>query len=198
MTKAELGDMILLLKGYSNQDAKLDVRLVWILADIALPKLIERKIKEDGEDVLDLFIKSEVLGVLEDNVRKKKYVELLNYPINISGKSIREVSATEGECDSFAIYKIGEQSIYCKLEAGNALGKPIATPEGKRVYLKNLPLLVDELLVKYIPKITSIDNEEEIPVPSDYELDLVDMIRTLVDEQKMTKEDKYNDGEQLD
>jgi len=198
MTKAELGDAVLLLKGYSNQDAKLDVRLVWVLADVVIPKLIEAKIKNDGEDIVDLFTKPFILPILQDAQTEKMYVELPTSPIAVNGKLIREISETKGDSNSFAIQKIGEKTIYSKLEAGNALGKTIATPEGRKVYLQNVGVLVDEVLVRYIPKITGIQKEDDIPVPPDYEDDLLNLILAKLNEQKQTKEDKYNDSEQLD
>jgi len=65
-------------------------------------------------------------------------------------------------------------------------------------HLQQLGLLVDEVLVRYIPKITGIQKEDDIPVPPDYEDDLLNLILAKLNEQKQTKEDKYNDSEQLD
>jgi len=196
MTKAELGDMIIMLKGYSNQDKKLDERLVWILADSVLPKLIQAKIKQDGEDVVDQFLKSYTLPILSDG--NKKYLQLPTYPVNINGKGLKEVSFTDGENNAFAFFMVGEDSVYWNLEAGGLVGNSKAKLQSDKVYVSGVPPLVEELLVKYVPKIKGLNPEDEIPVPSDYELDLISMIREQLREQKETKEDKYNDSEQLD
>lgn len=195
MTKLELADGVILLMGYNSVDKKLDRRLVWFVADRLIPMLIDRLAKSQGmsaEDVADNFITVKEATVKYSQKRKGYFADLPTPMMNIAGfSSIRQVGDAQDETTTFVPVKQGQQAIIANLEVGGLGGRIGYRLEGTRLWFINLPVGVYEtVLVKYLPTITGLKDDEQITIPATVEFDLINMIKGELQEQKLTPEDK--------
>lgn len=180
MTKKQLGDLIILRLGFSNQDKRFDNRLVEFYADQVRSKIMMDYVANMGatqsiDEVLGLFTKAVVLDRQKDTVRDKYYVQLPFQVLGVGGSSgIISLSLTQSE-DDFAINKAGMTAVYSNLEAGQ-INKVQGEIEGNRIYFKSLSPFDEKILVKAIPTISGLLNDDdEIPMPAELNYQTVEM-----------------------
>lgn len=195
MTKLELADGVILLMGYNSADKKLDRRLVWFVADRIIPMLIDRLAKSQGmsaEDVADNFITVKDVDVKFSTKRQALYADLPTPMMNIAGfSSIRQVGDSQDETTVFVPVKQGQQAIIKNLEVGGLGGRIGYRLEGTRLWFINMPQgEYSSVMVKYLPSITGLKEDEQITIPASVEADLVNMIMQSTEIQKITPEDK--------
>jgi len=195
MTKLELADGVILSMGYNSQDKKLDRRLVWFWADRIIPKLIDNIAKQEGisaEDVSDNFVTIKEAQVKFSNKRKQYFADIPTPLMNIAGfSSVRQVGDIQDETIAFVPVKSGQQAIISNLEVGGLGGRIGHRLEGSRIWFINIPDGVySNVLLKYLPTITGLKDEDQISIPSIIEMDLIMGIKQALQEQKLTPEDK--------
>ena len=180
MTKKQLGDLIILRLGFSNQDKRFDNRLVEFYADQVRSKIMMDYVANMGatqsiDEVLGLFTKAVVLDRQKDTVRDKYYVQLPFQVLGVGGSSgIISLSLTQSE-DDFAINKAGMTAVYSNLEAGQ-INKVQGEIEGNRIYFKYLSPFDEKILVKAMPTISGLLNDDdEIPMPAELNYQTVEM-----------------------
>lgn len=195
MTPAELAEVTWRLLGYTDQDKKPDDRLIVFAADKIRGSQIPSYANTYGSSSLQLFCRTEVLPLLYDAVRDRKYVQL---PYSILGMSknmgLVQVSKVQEEERSFVALQNGMLSVYANLEAGGAAGKTIYWLEGNKIFLKSPPPYATDILIKAIPSFSSVGWDEQIPQPYEFDGILIQGVKAELQEQKMTPDDKVNDN----
>lgn len=158
---------------------------------LAIPEYV----KQYGEDSLGQFCLPKILPLLFDEQRGRSYVQL---PFQILGMSenagLVQVSAPKEEEGSFVAVSNGMVSVYSDLEAGGAAGKAVYWLEGTRIYFKELPAGLTDILVKAIPSIYDLEDSDQIPQPYEFNAIVIEGTKARLQEQKVTPEDKVNDG----
>jgi len=200
MTKLELSDGVILLLGYNSVDKKLDRRLVWFIADRIIPTLISNLANSEGlpaEDVADNFVIYKDADVKFSQKRQQYYADIPTPLMNIAGfSSVRQVGDSQDESTTFVPIKQGQQAIIKNLEVGGLGGRIGYRLEGNRLWFVNIPDGVyTSVALKYLPTISGLKDEDQIMIPATIELDLINMIKQSLQEQKLTAEDKsVNNG----
>ena len=112
--------------------------------------------------------------------------------MNIAGfSSIRQVGDSQDETTVFVPVKQGQQSIIKNLEVGGLGGRVGYRLEANRLWFINMPQgEYSSVMVKYLPSITGLKEDEQITIPASVEADLINMIKQSLEEQKITPEDK--------
>lgn len=199
MTRSQIFDIILLRLGLDTQDRRYDPRVVFSVADSLRSSLIPDYITVHGESALELFVISDILPVQIDKRRNKKYIQL---PYQILGMSDRtgliQVGLPQEEESCFVPVQVGMLSVYSGLEAGGAAGNQLYWLEGNRIYLPNLMVGIDEILVKVIPTIYDlIDDDTQVPQPAEFnEILIMGAMERLAPPQQgqLPIQDKTDDG----
>lgn len=170
MTRSEGFDITLLRLGMDTQDRRFDPRVVFSVMDSVRSALIPDYITTYGESALELFCFPIILPVLTDAVRDRQYVQLSFQVLGMAGRTgIIQVSLPQEEEDSFIPVPLGMLSVFSGLEAGGAAGKRLYWVEGQRIYFKNNMANIPNMLVKAVPCIYDlIDDDTQIPQPAEF------------------------------
>lgn len=173
MTKKNLADLVKLRLGILGADTRLDERTVWQLADRVRRKLILDYSLKLGNDSRGEFIKPMVQAVKMDSITGLKYVQydIVNLP---DGKGIVSVGKKQDLENLFIQQAVGQVGVYSGLEAAEV--GTTYWQEGSRLYFNNLGSEVDEVLVRGIPSIVSLKDDEEIPMPASIEDDTIEEV----------------------
>jgi len=73
------------------------------------------------------------------------------------------------------------------------MGGPETYIEGERLYFRNFDNTDCKLLVRMVSSISDLDDDEMIPLPAEYELQFLELIKQSLQEQIVTLQDKHND-----
>lgn len=195
MTLKNLADLVRLRLNVNAQDAPVNVdeRVIIAMADKAMNGLLPRYLKEYGVDVIGVMAIRQYFDVQYDSDADLKYSDTQGKVNAIAGNmGLLGVGLTQDdECD-LIITKPAQQSIYAKLEAGQAHGVKV-WQEGGRLYYKNLPFSVKQVVVRAIPNFSALDTDTPIPMPADLQDTVIDKIIQLL-LTNPDSEDKRNDG----
>lgn len=194
MKKKQIADGVRLLMNANGQDTsvQLDERTIFWLADTIRVKLISKYIERFGKESVGAFTKGYVLPVQKDTTRDLKYVKVVDGLISVEGNNgVVSISKTQGTECAFVLVKAGQESIYSNLEAECAGGSVLYWQENNIVYFSKLGFEVEEVLVRAIPSLDSIEFDEQVPIPTDLELDMIQGIVALI---VPKAEDKQNNG----
>lgn len=194
MTIKNLADLVRLRLNVNSQDAPVDVdeRVIIAMADKALNGLLPKYLEKYGVDVIGVMAIRQYFDVLYDEEVDLKYSDTQGKINAIAGNlGLLSVGKTQADCCDFMITKPAQQGIYANLEAGHT--KQIQVwQEGGRLYYKNLPFSVKQVVVRAIPNISTMDIDQSLPMPAD----LQDAVIEIICQRIMTNkaEDKPNDG----
>jgi hypothetical protein len=202
ITKNELSDLIRdkKLGGDATISGKLHPTIIHKMADTVIGKLIETAMFKD-KDSNGYEINGEFISVFK-NVKVKydedcdEYYSDLPAPL-ISLKDDRglvRVSEMKSIDNAFAIVGNGSHDVFAILDAHYLNTKTEVYLQGNQIRYRKLRTGVKEVLVKQVAGISSLDADDPIPVPASMEADLVEMVSALLDEGKVTTQDKYNDN----
>ena len=100
---------------------------------------------------------------------------------------MKEVSNT------FNIMDAGSDAIFAGLDA-DSFAEPEVYIEGERLYVRDIPMGVTSLFVRMIPAIDDFKSDDIIPIPAVLEAEYILMISKLLNEEKETPQDHYNDS----
>lgn len=176
MTRGQLYSQIILELGLNSQDRRVHPLSVFMAADTVRGALIPPYVEKHGDDSLSLFCMETVLPVKFDSSRGLKYVSL---PFQILGladnKGLFSVGPTMDDESAYIGIKNGMTSVYSNLEAGGAAGNTLYWLSGTRINFRYLPAGVENVLVKAIPSLSDlIDDNEQVPQPLEFNRLVID------------------------
>jgi len=198
LTKKKAADLIIDRKsgGDSSQTSKYDKRIVYYWLDVARAQMIGQE-HRISKRVRDVYLRSYNVNVEEDSARNQKYFQYPSNIISISNDTggelgIFRVSATQSNTEAFSIMRTGMNDILKSLD-GEDPNQTSVTLEGNRGYFDKLGLKIETVRVTVIPSLEGIAEDDQIPIPADMEMELINIASQLMDEQKQTVQDKTND-----
>jgi len=208
ITKNELSDLIRdkMLGGDTTLSGKLHPTIIWKTADTVIGKLIQMEMfknkDSNGYEINGDFITQypnennpEPISVKTDIITGEKYSVLPAPLISLKDdRGLIRVSELKSVENAFAIVGNGSHDVYSILEAHYLNKKTEVYLQGNQIRYRNLRASVDQVLVKMVSGISSLDPDAPIPVPSSMESDLIEMVSNLLQEEKLTIQDKNNDN----
>lgn len=196
MTRDQFSETVGTLLGYTDADIRVHANDVWFTGDQLRGALISQYIDKHGHTVIGQFCKPVIYDVQIDAIRNKKYVDLGTQVLGLKYQSgILSVGLTQEDDSVFVMMQAGMTSVYAGLEAGGASGKKVCIVEGNRVYFKYLEPEQKQVLIKHVPSLFALNEEDEqIPQPYDFNGILIDATVQALQGQKMFPQDKLNDS----
>ena len=208
ITKNELSDFIRdkKLGGDDTLSGKLHPTIIWKAADIVIGKLIEISMFKDkesnGYEINGEFITQfpshdhpEPVLVKVDDITGENYSDLPAPLISLKqDRGLVRVSEIKSIENAFAIVGNGSHDVFSILDAHYLNSKTEVYVQGNRLIYRNIRTGVEKVLVKMVAGISSLDPNAPIPVPASMEADLIEMVSALLDEGKVTTQDKSNDN----
>jgi len=191
MTGKNFADGVKLALNVNSQDApvSMDERTIIWLADKVRNSILPKYLQAYGNQSIGSFTRASLIDVKLDTTRDLKYSDITDVVSSIAGDmGIVSVGYSQDDEDTFIISKAGQQAVYSKLFSTS---KPKAWQEAGRLYYKNLPFGVTQVLLRCVPQLPSIPTTEEMPIPSDIISDVINGVVQLI---TAGKEDKINDG----
>lgn len=202
ITKNELSEIIRdkMLGGDSTLSGKLHPTIIWKTADTVIGKLIEMSMFKD-KDSNGYEINGEFISVFK-NVDIKydedcdEYYSNLPAPL-ISLKDDRglvRVSEMKNIDNAFSIVGNGSHDVFSILDVHYLSRKTEVYVQGNEIRYRGLRTAIKKVLIKMVAGISSLDPDAPIPVPASMEADLIEMVSNLLQEEKLTTQDKSNDN----
>lgn len=193
-TLKNFADGVRLALNINSQDAPVDVderTIIWV-ADKVRNSLLVKYTKAYGIDSIGSFAIGQYFDVKIDANRDLKYVDTQGKIVSLGGNlGLLSVGRTQEDDCPFLITKPAQQGIYSKLEVGqNPL--PQVWQEGGRLYFKNLPFGIKQVLVRAVPSFPSMNIDDQMPIPDDLVNDVMMEVMKLV--MGNGSEDKPNDN----
>jgi len=141
----------------------------------------------DGGNNLDgeFITQYKNVPILNDGDINLKYSTLPTRLISFSGHDgLQQVSPMKNQGESFIKVSSGSQAIYGSLEAAKIGGKTgyylqrerVGTDQSIRIYYINCPFQYDKVLIKMVASTYDFDEDEALPIPAQYENQLVAMV----------------------
>ena len=201
LTKAKIAALISEIKhgGDAPSKPKFHYTIIYAMAEVARNQIIDiaykEMRKEGGNSLPGEFYKAYKNVVVKDDCdTDRKYVDLPSRIITLPhNKGLLSVSAMKEVSNTFNIMDAGDDSVFAGLEA-DSFSNPEVYVEGDRLYLRDVPVGVSGLLIRMIPAIDDFKSDEIIPIPAVLEAEYITMIAKLLDEEKETPQDNYNDS----
>jgi hypothetical protein len=180
-----------------EQDAEL-------VLDQARNYLLEKNLNQYGEDISDEFVSVFEVEIKKHTKRNRLYIELPAKIVSLrDGKGLRQISPIEDDYNVWIPLKGGSVGMYHGLEAGNIEGKVGYWMEGAQGGSRYPIILFDnldntwvgkEVLLKMIASVSSMDDDDIIPVPANAEIELLQLCVEILSGQKQFPVDKANDN----
>ncbi len=187
-----LGELLIELLGRNSQDFIVDIRVALGAAQTAYGTLVEQKIK-NGEPVTS-FYRASVFNVLTDTTRNEKYIAPFPKVMNIGDNDgIAQIGHVRNRYDTFVLQKPSQLGQYSLLEAGQMFGQVGARPEGDIIYFDNLPETTTQVLLKYIPQLLDMNEDDEAFGSSDLDDMVINMTLQKFGIKLQKGEDKNTD-----
>ena len=208
ITKNELSDLIRdkMLGGDDTLSGKLHPTIIWKVADTVIGKLIESAMFKDkesnGYEINGEFITQypsqsnpKPITVKIDSITGEKYSDLPAPIISLKNdRGLVRVSEIKSTNNAFAIVGNGSHDVFSILDVHYLNQKTEVYLQGNRLIYRNIRTGVEEVLVKIVSGISSLEPDAPIPVPAGLESDLIEMVCLLLQEEKITTQDKSNDN----
>jgi len=201
LTKAKIAALISEIKhgGDAPSKPKFHYTIIYAMAEVARNQIIDiayKEMRKDGENSLpgEFYKAYKNIEVKEDCDTDRKYVDLPSRIITLPhNKGLLSVSPMKEVSNTFNIMDAGSDSIFLGLDA-DSFYYPEVYIEDERLYLRNLPVGVSSLFIRMIPAIDDFKSDDIIPIPAVLEAEYITMISKLLDEEKETPQDHYNDS----
>lgn len=183
--------------GLQQQDIKI---LVAQVSSYLVEANLYNNMKIDGRSVDPLFIATyEDVAVLYNTKRNRYYITLPSKPISLNhGLGTYQISPMQGEYDPFIPLYPGWMSQNKEGETSFLEGNVGFEPEGNRVMLVNFDQhkqYVTTVLVKMVQNLADFDEDEELPIPPNYEFEIVTRVLNLL--KPRHSPDNINDNKEL-
>jgi len=202
LTKAEIAALIKEMKsgGDSPNTPKYHSQVIYKLAELARNYFIRmayNMARNEGTKHIngDFYSKYENVIVKDETSTDRVYFDLPAKLISLpKDRGLRAVTLMQDTSNHFNIVENGSDATFQGLEADD-MGGPEVYLEGQKAYLRHADNLVGcGLLVRMISSIDKLDENEVIPIPSEFETDFIDKIVEMLNETKATPQDKHNDS----
>lgn len=206
VTKKQIGELVksILEANHSTSQTKFDERIVWKMVDIARDYLITRAYwnarKDSSYTLNDEFISSLSATVKKDEERNLFYLSLPARIVSLpDDRGLVQVLPKKNENIQFVRIKAGSNAVYANLEAGQIGGKTGYWLEGQKIWFKNLPPQFGsvELLIKLILGADYFDIDDVLPIPSDYQAELLQLVLQFISGEKQIEQDRAVDKQAL-
>lgn len=195
ITKSKLGQLVkdALSGGDATANTKYDERLVWEYADIVRNTLIDIELRLTG-NISDIFFHGfNNVEVKTDTDRDEKFSDLPSIiAATQDNLGLRQVSPMKDQRQVFAIGTTGDRAVFSGLE-GELTKRTIVYPENQRIYYENISADVTKVLIKMIPSIADLKDEDSVPVPAMREQQYLETIIQFFQEPQSVVPDKLND-----
>ena len=202
ITKRQLADLVRddMSGGRPGDVTKFRYLTIYKKIELARNELIMRNFyehrNENSYDINGDFITSFCPVEIEfDEKRCEYYSDLPAKVISLpDNRGIRQVSEIKGQKTPFIKMVNGAVGTFGCLEAGGLGGATGYYPEGDRIYYVNKPDSIDEVLMKLVASVDDLDEDENLPIPAEYEKILYDTVKQMMLEKLQIPEDKINDS----
>ena len=208
ITKNELSDIIRdkMLGGDDALSGKLHPTIIWKTAETVIGKLIESAMFKDkdsnGYEINGEFITQypsnknpDPILVKTDSFTDEKYSDLPAPLISLKNdRGLVRVSEIGSVDNAFAIVGNSSHDVFSILDVHYINSKTEVYVQGNRIVYRNLRTGITQVLIKMLSGISSLDPNDPIPIPASLESDLVEMVSAMLQEEKLTTQDKSNDN----
>jgi hypothetical protein len=131
--------------------------------------------KEEGvSEIPDSFVATYELRTAYDTKREQNYVTI---PVPVLGmaknRALRTVTSLSGE--NFVETSFTSQS-HDRYYKGSTDSVILFALDGQRVYFRNLPNIVEEVLVRVIASAGDLKDEDQVPVPAEMEVTVINLL----------------------
>tara|TARA_R110000751_G_scaffold79121_2_gene159562 strand:+ start:9414 stop:10067 length:654 start_codon:yes stop_codon:yes gene_type:complete len=209
ITKIEIAELVREIKGGgdASSEAKFHPTIIYKVAEMARNHLIKTAYNESrsyssqqGYGVGRTYINGDFYStyknvpIKEDCETNRVYSLLPGRLISLPhDRGLRSVSPMQEEENQFNIVEAGSSAVYAGLEA-DVMSGPEIYIEGDRIYYRNLTNTDCKVLIRMVSSINDLKEDEIIPIPADYELQFLELIKASLEEQKIAQQDKHNDA----
>lgn len=202
MTKGEAIELVLqrVSGGTVNQDTSRRIRYEDVATyltpaiNYAITKQYYITKREEGEStVSDEFVATYYQPVLFDAQRDAYYsdlpAKLISMPKN---RGIRYVGAIKGDNQfvEASLTATKHDSYY----TGSTANETIYRLVGSKLYYSNISGTVKEVIIQMIANINDLDDEDELPVPSGTEIEVIDLCIQFFTGQRQMPQDVTNNN----
>lgn len=202
ITKNELSELVRDLKsgGDPAMEGKFHPTIIWKLADIVIGGLISASMfksnDSNGYEINgDFLTPFKNVPVLTDVDTLEKYSILPAQLISLkNNRGLHRVSEMQNLEDAFVQVPNGSHDVFSILDVHYLMDKTEFYLQSNKIFYRNLRPTVTEVLIKMVAGISALDNDEPIPIPSIMEDQFLQRIIEMLDEQKATPQDKYNNN----
>lgn len=205
ITKGSFLDIVQSILSGGTNNPKVKQGEIQAVADLAIGTLIGYYYKgnerESYYEIPDSFTRTyKNVKIKFDQDRNEFFCFIPANRIVLSNdRDIRQVSAMRAQNKPFTRLNNSASFIFNSLEAGKLLGTTYYT-EIDKIFFDNLPTLaggspmIDEVLVKQIPSIRDLRDDEPMPVAAEFEAQLLQMVQQMIMGEKVIKSDDYDDN----
>ncbi len=133
--------------------------------------------KEEGvSEIPDSFLATYIETVAYDSTRRLNYVTLSKPILGMAkNRGIRSVSSISGETFVETTLTAQRHDNYYSTSSSQNILYYI---EGNKIFIKNLPAVVEEVMVRAVASANELGLNDELPVPAEY---MYEVIRILTD-----------------
>lgn len=194
MKTGKFADLIIRNLGGGDQDFQIDTRDVLATAELVLGSMLAQLV-DGNKTIPDGYYSTQVCKIQKDDVRALKYIEpspgFVSLPMDAGVKS---VGAIQEEQSAYTILKSGMLSSIKNLEVSNIPNRVFVWIETGRIYFTNLPPSVDEVLVRMIPYMSELDEDDDVFSMDSIGLQVADAVTQRLSYRAQKPEDKTNDN----
>lgn len=210
LSKKEIAETIILQKngGRPSSENSIDYRDVYDVVDMMYAQLaaasVQNQIRGKGDFSIDsVWVKTfssrqQAPVILFDKITNMCYANLPATRVYIQGdKDIRLVSWLQSQDHPFPMEDSAAQEAMNQLECGvPSTGTYPFFPDGQRLWFRTMPKRFKgkRILVRMIPGIDGYTPEEQLPIPSTFSMDLLNMVAQFFQVQISTLSKNVNDS----
>lgn len=162
MIAGKFAELILEALGKNDQDFKIDRRVVLAMAEVVAGGFLSQYVKA-GEQIPGGYFVPYIFPYQDDTQRKRKFIlPAPGFMELADGAGIQSIGPIEDDTTAYVAMKIGQLAAIKPLEINTLVGQTGYWPERNKIYFHQVPLFSKEALVRMIPKISEVEEEEEI------------------------------------
>jgi len=201
ISKKNISDLLRDIKsgGDPTMEGKLHPTIIWKATETVFGGLIDAAMRKDqesnGYDLNGDWISSfKNVPVILDKDTDEMYSDLPAQVISLKDdRGLHQVSEMKGQENPFTRVTNGSHAVYSILESHYLNSHPEYYIEGNRIIYRGLGVAVEKVLIKMIAGISGLDPDSPIPIPASMEEELIRRVKDLLEEEKLTPQDKNND-----